>query len=228
MTPITEMTEQEILALTTADLDRLVQLRMAEEGIKLLQAPTEPTYADVPAPDVTVYDVGCLDSVVDDRETALTIAEVIGQGKTHLRSLSYGRDYKTQYLGSGAESAAYQAGEFKAKKVYSWSLWQSVSKTIEDNAKLKETYEKGLKEYRDATNEAAWVREEIYGRFDDVCAKYAKLERLRDTFAEYLKLADGDQETALKFMDKAYSLTEDEKEYVLSGEPTGKMEEVAA
>lgn len=39
MKGITEMTEQEILALTEEDVQKLIKLRMMEEGIKIMDKP---------------------------------------------------------------------------------------------------------------------------------------------------------------------------------------------
>lgn len=42
MKRITEMTEQEILALTEEDVQKLIKLRMMEEGIKIMDKPEVP------------------------------------------------------------------------------------------------------------------------------------------------------------------------------------------
>lgn len=42
MKGITEMTEQEILALTEEDVQKLIKLRMMEEGIKIMDKPEVP------------------------------------------------------------------------------------------------------------------------------------------------------------------------------------------
>ena len=39
MKGITEMTEQEILALTEEDVQKMIKLRMMEEGIKIMDKP---------------------------------------------------------------------------------------------------------------------------------------------------------------------------------------------
>lgn len=42
MKGITEMTEQEILALTEEDVQKMIKLRMMEEGIKIMDKPKIP------------------------------------------------------------------------------------------------------------------------------------------------------------------------------------------
>ena len=55
MKKITELSEKEILDLTIEDVELMIKLKKAEEGIKLLPKPKEPIYFDIKAPDVVVY-----------------------------------------------------------------------------------------------------------------------------------------------------------------------------
>jgi hypothetical protein len=47
MKGFTEMTEQEILALTEEDVQKLIKLRMMEEGIKIMDKPKIPELFEI-------------------------------------------------------------------------------------------------------------------------------------------------------------------------------------
>lgn len=52
MKGITEMTEQEILALTEEDVQKLIKLRMMEEGIKIMDKPEVPELFEIEPADL--------------------------------------------------------------------------------------------------------------------------------------------------------------------------------
>ncbi len=85
------------------------------------------------------------------------------------------------------------------------------------NKKQKEQYEKELKEYEAATSDAKWIEDEINNKVLEVRDKYWKLESFCRKFKfDYMPLSDENETVAMNFMDKAYSLTEEQKEYVMA------------
>ena len=55
MKTINELSEVEILALTSEEIEGMIKYKMAEEGVKLLKKPEEPDYHKIPDPDKTVF-----------------------------------------------------------------------------------------------------------------------------------------------------------------------------
>ncbi len=55
MKRINELTEQEILNLTTKDVELMIKLKKAEEGVKLFPKPKEPSYFEIKPPDMVLY-----------------------------------------------------------------------------------------------------------------------------------------------------------------------------
>lgn len=60
MKGITEMTEQEILALTEEDVQKLIKLRMMEEGIKIMDKPEVPELFEIEPADLKVFTIPSL------------------------------------------------------------------------------------------------------------------------------------------------------------------------
>ena len=54
MKNINEMTEQEILALTEEDVQKMIKLRMMEEGIKIMDRPRVPELFEVEPADLEI------------------------------------------------------------------------------------------------------------------------------------------------------------------------------
>lgn len=81
---------------------------------------------------------------------------------------------------------------------------------------MKEKAEKDNKEYEAQLHESAELIQEITGRVRDVRCKYERLESLSYRFAnDYYPLSENNEEMAIKFMAKAYTLNDEEKSFVL-------------
>ena len=61
MKGITEMTEQEILALTEEDVQKMIKLRMMEEGIKIMDKPKIPELFEIEPADIQYFSIPLLD-----------------------------------------------------------------------------------------------------------------------------------------------------------------------
>lgn len=82
---------------------------------------------------------------------------------------------------------------------------------------MKEQAEKDQKEYEAQLAESAELVQEIAGRVREVRNKYERLETLSYKFAaDYYPLSNNDEDMAMKFMAKAYTLDEEEQEFILS------------
>lgn len=57
MKGITEMTEQEILALTEEDVQKMIKLRMMEEGIKIMDKPKIPELFEIEPADIQYFSI---------------------------------------------------------------------------------------------------------------------------------------------------------------------------
>lgn len=99
MKGFTEMTEQEILALTEEDVQKLIKLRMMEEGIKIMDKPKIPELFEIEPADIQYFSIPLLDGFAfTDINEATKVAEILKSAKS-LRKVDYdwnklGSDYK--------------------------------------------------------------------------------------------------------------------------------------
>jgi hypothetical protein len=213
MKKITEMTEPEILALKQEDLEKLVKLAMAEEGIKIVSCPEEPEYRKLPEKDITVYTVGNYSYFKDIKE-AQKIADMLSTMSFMEYSYNYS-DYSNRYY-ENVEKRVYTIG---TEKGYSKKVWVNAEDDIRHNKELKDQYETAKKEYDESIKLASSIKSEIFDTYNDVVRKYNRLDKFCRNFKnDYLPLFsqfENNEELAMIAMNKAFNLNADEQEYIL-------------
>lgn len=87
MKGITEMTEQEILALTEEDVQKMIKLRMMEEGIKIMDKPKIPELFEIEPADIQYFSIPLLDGFAfTDINEATKVAEIL-KARSHCERL---------------------------------------------------------------------------------------------------------------------------------------------
>lgn len=221
MKKITEMTEQEILALTEEDVQKMIKLRMMEEGIKIMDKPKAPELFEVEPADIQVFTLPILEGFAFlDMEEVKKVAEVLQNAKS-LRKIDYdwnklGSDYKFLIKKERYTYKGDSDFDIQSAWLYSNELYAKISDFAVQNKAMKEQAEKDKKEYDSQMKEVSGIVTEIRERVMEVQNKYSRLKSLTGKFAyDYYPLSDKNEDMAIKFMAKAYSLTEEEKEYIL-------------
>jgi len=216
MKKITELTDKEVLALTTEELDLMVKFRMAEEGIKILTAPKEPEYLPLPQPTEVGYVVDGFTHKFKDKALADKLSEVIlAIGVDSMYTESYqGSNYSIKYI-KPIESYYASAGTVKKEMYYTKEVIHEMSEIKTKNEKLKDDFQYDLDEYNNEYERGKEVREEVYGKYNEVTRKYEEMEAMKRKFSEYLLLADHNVEIALNFLKRAYTIDEETEGYIL-------------
>ncbi len=224
MKKITELTEQEIYALTDEQIDTMVKLNKAENGVKFIPQPRQPDYLTENEKDCTVY--GC--EIFEDRlvfqsiEELNTVLALIRKSTTKGR-LEYdwnklGNDYK--WFESGLKKKYSYSGDPLEVNTQSCFSLETYTKTVDvarHNKTLKETYSKEIKEYKDSLKDNKWIEDEIWDKVRAVRDKFWTMQNLARKFKyDYLPIAENNETVAMGFLDKAYSLTEEQKEYIMA------------
>ena len=214
MKGFTEMTDQEILALTEEDVQKLIKLRMMEEGIKIMDKPKIPELFEIEPADIQYFSIPLLDGF------ATKVAEILKSAKS-LRKVDYdwnklGSDYKFLKKSEKYKFNGNSDFDIISGWAYSDELYAKISNFAAQNKVMKEQAAKDQKEYDEKMQEASGIISEISGWVKEVKVKYERLNRLTYKFAtDYYPLSDHNEDMAMKFMAKAYSFTDKEKEYIL-------------
>ena len=217
MKGITEMTEEEILALTEEDVQKMIKLRMMEEGIKIMDKPKIPELFEIEPADIQYFSIPLLDGFAfTDINEATKVAEILKSAKS-LRKVDYdGSDYKFLKKSERYKFNGNSDFDIISGWAYSDELYAKISNFAAQNKVMKEQAAKDQKEYDEKMQEASGIISEISGWVKEVKVKYERLNRLTYKFAtDYYPLSDHNEDMAMKFMAKAYSFTDKEKEYIL-------------
>lgn len=221
MKKINEMTEQEILALSEQDIQNMIKFRMMEEGIKIIDKPKKPELFEIEPADKKVYIIPILNGYAfTDFAEAQKVSEALQNAKS-FKKIEYdwnklGSDYR--YLEKKDRYSYSYPNDFGVNEIYVYSneLYVNIVDFAAQNKVMTKQVEADMKAYNDAYAAASEITLEIRDKVSEVREKVARLERLTQKFADdYYPLSDNNEDMAIKFMEKAYSLTEDEKKYIL-------------
>lgn len=221
MKKINEMTEQEILALSENDIQNMIKFRMMEEGIKVIDKPKKPELFEIEPADQKVYVIPVLDGYAfTDFAEAQKVADALREAKS-FRKIDYdwnklGSNFK--YLEKKDRYTYNNEGDFSISEisVYSSKLYANIVDFASQNKAMQKQVEKDMAEYDNAYTAASDITLEIRSRISEVREKHERLERLMHSFAnDYYPLSGNNEEMAMKFMSKAFTLTDDEEKYIL-------------
>lgn len=221
MKKINEMTEQEILALSENDIQNMIKFRMMEEGIKVIDKPKKPELFEIEPADQKVYVIPVLDGYAfTDFAEAQKVADALREAKS-FRKVDYdwnklGSNFK--YLEKKDRYTYNNEGDFSISEisVYSSKLYANIVDFAAQNKAMEKQVEKDIAEYDNAYAAASDITLEIRSRISEVREKHERLERLMRSFVnDYYPLSNNNEEMAMKFMSKAFTLTDDEEKYIL-------------
>lgn len=221
MKKINEMTEQEILALSEQDIQNMIKFRMMEEGIKVIDKPKKPELFEIEPADQKVYVIPVLDGYAfTDFAEAQKVADALREAKS-FRKVDYdwnklGSNFK--YLEKKDRYTYNNEGDFSISEisVYSSKLYANIVDFAAQNKAMEKQVEKDMAEYDNAYAAASDITLEIRSRISEVRERHERLERLMRSFAnDYYPLSNNNEEMAMKFMSKAYMLTDKEEKYIL-------------
>jgi hypothetical protein len=218
---IDEMTHEEIVALTNEDIDRLIKIAMAEAGIPILDEPEMPKAPSLPKEDMQVFTASCLGQLgFLNKDECQEVLDAIVRATSRVRfDHDYSLGCNKVYPGFSTD---YSDGEghadIKAVSGRSLSQLRYVRTSLEDKKKAEKDYTAAVAAHRQANADAADIRREILDIHSRHLAIDYRRSYLQKKFQQYLDLAEGSAEIALRFLAKVETLSEDERA-ILLGDP---------
>lgn len=221
MKQFNELTEKEINNLTQEEIDMYVKLIKAENGIKIIQKPLVPDYFKVKEPDITVYYTEKFGKqlVFEDLKEAEKLVQTLTSFETVSQSdYNYDLGSENHYLKPAFESNyGRRWDDIQSMKVYSKELWNEVHELVKQNSILKKKYESEKSEYNKSLDDSLEFTTQITDKVTEIKTKFHKMNDYAYKMKhDYMLLSDNNEKIAINFLNKAFYLTEEEKEYVLS------------
>ena len=223
MKDFNKLTNEEVYNLTDADINLYKKLALAENGVKFPVRPERPNSEKID-PDLTIFTIdgltdrwhGLCFRKVEDARTFVDLLIKSASGICY-KSSTYGQDC---YLKKGLP-ATYDGKRpslnICSEKIYSEEVYSRAKKGIEKFNAEKNAYEKAFAEYEKELAKANEVTAFIDDKVTFVNEDYNRKIRLTRLFVnDYLPVAENNEEMAMKFLKKAYEVSEDDEKYILS------------
>jgi len=174
----------------------------------------------MPEKEETVFSVGGISNFFLIKADAQKIGDLLKDIQTKMVSTSYfGSDYSLNWICKWhVDNYSFNKfGEVTSTKMYKKETLEGLQDLLARNKENKKKYDATLSDYNTAKDASKSIRENIYNVYYDVVKTYDDLNDMKRRYDEYLGLADGNQETALKFLKKAYSVNRQTENYILYG-----------
>lgn len=223
MKDFNKLTNEEVYNLTEADINLYKKLALAENGAKFPVRPEFPNSEKID-PDLTIFTI---DGLTDrwhglcfrNMEDARTFVDLLIKSAPGIcyKSNTYSQDC---YLKEGLP-ATYDGKQpslnICSEKIYSEEVYSRAKKGIEKFNAEKNAYDKAFAEYNKELAKANEVTAFIDDKVTFVNEDYNRKIRLTRLFVnDYLPIAENNEEMAMKFLKKAYEVSEDDEKYILS------------
>lgn len=213
-----KLSYEELNDLSDEQIEFYKKLIYAQNGIKFPEKPKEVDEINIPK-DKTVYRINnvgdsyrgiCFESL----EEAKTIVDALKRCKTLGHT-----EYKTdKYFELGTPRDYYNKPtdfNITTEEVYSKEKYLEVQETLNTYNNLRKQYDKDKKAYEEIYSKAIEVTQtfidklnearEIVNHRKDVSDKY---------YLDYLPLANNNEEIAMNFLKKAYTVSEEDELYI--------------
>lgn len=213
MKTIDKMTDQEIYDLTDKQVEKLIVIRCAEEGVRFMdEPPVMKTYGYKSiSPSHFFYYLEGLNIAVLDQNDAIKIAKLLSEFDL----------YRTRYDFAISNEKLYSKLNIiniKHTPMFDTKDEETYKSIKDKNDKIEAEYKDQLERYERNMKKMSKIRAEIWSKVIDVRRKIDHMNHLRTLFMkEYLPLIDHDTNTAMTFFKKAYDVDDDTERYIREG-----------
>lgn len=196
VTRFEELSDEQVLLLTTEDVERWIDVECAFEGIPLLpERPVEPLDVKI-VPDVTVHEVsGMFFDTADDARKAIEFLD--GLSRCELGYV-HGPRFERIYKGPA------QPLSITSHRVFTQAAWNQIAAVANAAAEKKTEYNTRWNEFEKIDRQRKSVVERIRNRQEEISRKEFARQRMRGNLTRYMELAKGNRVLAIRFLKDAY------------------------
>lgn len=222
MKEFSELTNEEVSNLTPSDIEVYKKLAMARAGVKFPVKPEEPKLDNV-EPDLRVYTIDgisdrwyglCFEKIEDARDFVSLLIKAKGISYKRLESYNTA-PYLCKGLPLDWQDKAPSLS-ICSEMVYSKEHYEGSKKSIEKRKKLLAEYDRKKTAYIELLSKANAVTAEIDQRIKDVTEDLNHKKSLTIKFVnDYLPISENQTDIAMKFLEKAYNVSESDKKYII-------------
>ena len=197
-----DLSEKERSALTDEQMAGMEKIELMEEGIVPVAAPDAPVYADVSVPQRQYYRVGFESSRYSNQRVMGCAFETKEQAEQVIALKPI--EVETSYDRSPDVAAWPTRYYVQTVNLATREDCDRVRPELGENKKIQNVWETDRQEYTEYTEKRSKALEKMRQDRRDCQGHAAHMERIRNTWDDYVKTCDGDEETARKFLAKAF------------------------
>lgn len=222
MKKFNEFTTEELANLTDDEIEQYEKLICAENGIKMLDRPVEPVSDVDETKNLEIFRVNGFGGYLHftDMDEAKTVMNCLKNLNT-IGTTRYFADRK--YFEVGPEKDYNNKPtdiSISSEMVYTKDKAVEIETALKDYKEAKKKYDTDLKEY----NEAYEAKKEAIKEFEELYEEACSIMHYRQTltrifYRDYLPIAEGNEQIAMDFLKKAYTVNEDDEAYIKSHKP---------
>lgn len=196
-----DYSDEELYEMKGEEIEELIDLECAIEGIKLVNMPKLPEDIST-KPSVDVYTFDNYSST--DRSVVEGIRDMVFalMERGDLITLDY--DYRTGSYDHKFTKTVKSVGDIGHMKAYSPDEYEKITFEISAYKARKQAYDKAFSEYKEESKKMAECRERVMTHYYSAVDKISILNNLKMVYQNYLKLSCGDATIAWNFLEKAY------------------------
>lgn len=213
-----ELSEQELAALTAKDIEYYKNLMLAQKGIQIPIKPIKKTY-DVEKPDILVYEVSIPSYIafanIEDAKTLINCIKTLKSRGTC--DYDSGCGYDNKYFKKGINlNYNGEEGEIRinSRKAYSSEKYAQLKESLIKKNKEEDKYQDELAAYNTLLDKAKTVCSAVDTAVENAKENIERKITLCDIFySKYYPLTE-DIDTAMQYFKLAYNVTDEQEEYI--------------
>jgi len=207
----TDLTHEELIVLKDEDIERLIDIEIAHDGIMPVGCPVVPSLeSEGIIKSEIAYEVGGI--MLKNEEDALIVSRM-EQSNTAYDYQAGGYNY--QWLDPITERTITK------KNFYRQSDVVRIKEILQRNKSKREEYEKLKNEYDEFLTVTGKIRDAVYSFWREALNLQQEIDEAKAVLEKYRGLSDGDETVAINFFKNTYKTREDIIEKVLGKQEVG-------
>lgn len=206
MKRLDEYTQKELANLSDEEIQNIIDIECAFEGVRLLPPKPEEYVAKVFEPDSIVYNVGQFQ--FKNQEDALKVIDVLKSVTLVNTTYDYSVGYNYYYI----DDKLIDAPNLETKKVFSKQTYNDMKAEMTKVNKEKDSHKDQKNLYDEIVKERKSVVDNVYETINEAVDKENEKQRIINQYNRYLVLADNNTTTAKKFLADALHISSEEVE----------------
>jgi len=194
MKTINDLTHEELINLTEEQIQFYINLAIAEEGIKPCPVPIEPNLINsgIVATEV-FYEFG--GTFFKNKADAVAVSQM----EIFRTEYDYGAGYSHKWAERNID------GKIEERRFYKKEDVLRVAGLLQDMEKKRGIYNSAKSEYDKYLRKTTSCREHVWNIVNDAKDKEERIQNAQKAIENYKELAQGDEEVALRFFEKAFN-----------------------